>query len=134
MLRDGTQRGSIRACSLSWRSGRRHRIRRNRIRSHRITRATPYFAPGRFHVDRTFLDVALESSHDASLDGVPRPGEQQAEPDQVGEDPWREQKRAPCKHGHTIHDGLPRYTPIREIMTQPPHGAESLHAAPATHP
>jgi hypothetical protein len=73
-------------------------------------------------VDRTFLEAALESSHDAFLDGVPRPGDQQAEPDQIGEDPGREEKRTTGQHGHTIQDGLPRYSPIREIITQPPHG------------
>ena len=72
--------------------------------------------------------MAFESSQDAFLDSVSRPGKQQAEPDHVGDNPWREEERTPRKHGHTIHDGLPWYTPIREIMPQPPHGPESLHA------
>ncbi len=60
--------------------------------------------------------MAFESGHDPFLDRVPRPGEQQAEPDQVGDNPWRKEKRAPREHGHTIHDRLPRYTPIGEVM------------------
>ena len=97
-------------------------------RRHRIRSAGPYLAPGHSHLDRAFLDTAFQPSHDSSLDGVPRPGEQQTEPDKVGEDPWREEQRTPRKHGHPIHDGLRRNAPILEVIAQPPQGPESLLA------
>jgi len=105
------------------------------MRRRRVRRARPEFATGHY-LYCTLLDAALESGHDALLDEVPRPGDQQAESDQVGQDPRREEERPPRKHGHTVHDGLPRYPPIREIMAQPPHGPEPLrtrqHGTPNT--
>ena len=79
-------------------------------------------------MDRAFLDVAFESSHDAFLDGVPCPREQQAEADQVGEDPRRKEEGTPRKHGHPIHDGLRRNAPIRKVLLQLPQGPEPLLA------